>query len=131
MGNEKSLEQPSIAQSSGMEPSEGPDMAIEVFIITYGLGEDVSGSLQAAGIESPVEINHLSYDDYLASMEGGKGLGMRMGPARRLQRAMTAWRLGNDLQEIPIRSSATHTEPQDDAESTEHQAQGVDDDLYA
>lgn len=45
---------------------------------------------------SPADINQLSYKDYIRS-ENEKGLGLKLGTAQRLARAIAAWRKGEDL----------------------------------
>lgn len=81
------------AAADRSEPAEGPVMDLAVFLQTYQLEEHVRQPLEAAAVKSPADINHLTYTNYLKPQEGGgQGLGMLMKPAKRLEKAMVAWR---------------------------------------
>lgn len=76
---------------------EGPQMSLATFISTYDLGELVAEALKREDAASPADINHLDYDAYICDVNA-KGLGLKLGSAHRLRRAITAWRKGQDLQ---------------------------------
>lgn len=80
---------------------EGPEMDIDSFGGVYNLQPSILEALKREEALSPADINHLTYDDYIKDIDK-KGLGLKLGTAQRLVRAMKAWRDGVDFQGNPL-----------------------------
>lgn len=72
-------------------------MLLYSFVSTYRLGTLVAEALEREDAAGPADIGHLDYDAYICDV-GEKGLGLKIGSAQRLRRAMTAWRKGLDFE---------------------------------
>lgn len=75
---------------------EGPELSLSFFVSIYKLGDSVAEALEREEVVSPADINHLDYEAYIRDVDL-KGLGLRLGSAQRLARAMVAWRKGVDF----------------------------------
>jgi hypothetical protein len=75
-------------------PTEGPRMSLEQFCSAFDLSDSVKAALEQQDVHGPEDLDQLPFELY-RKPEEEDGLGLKIGSAVRLRKAMVAWKQGH------------------------------------